>query len=237
MEPITEQQQTHQEELEQAAKRAIRMLPLHVVVPLLFWIGFQAAGYSMDWKAFGLGALGWTIALLLRGPISALVMKMPQEKGKKIIVASSGVLEESVRLILLALTSSAAGWAVSVGQGWAAVEVVFTMVNVILIASLVNRTDEKAMQAKQMLAAQSTTHASPLWGILERIWASAFHIGCTLIVAFQPWAVVLLIPLHSGLNAIAVRLAARSVGRSSLFVGVTGIVVFIVGLVAIHNLH
>lgn len=231
-----EKRQSHQEDLDRAAKRAIRMLPLYVAVPVLFWIGFRAAGYPMDWKAFGLGALGWTIALLLRGPVSALVMKMPQEKGQHIIVASSGVLEESVRLILLALTSTATGWAVSVGQGWAAVEVAFTMVNVILIASLVNRTDEKAMQAKQWLAAQNTTHASPLWGILERVWASAFHIGSTLIVAFQPWAVVLLIPLHSGLNAIAVRLAARSVGRSSLFVGVTGAVVFIIGLVVLHDL-
>jgi len=214
-----------------AAKRAIVILPLYLVVPVLFWLGFRAAGYEMDWKAFGLGALGWFIALLLRGPISAFTMKLPQEKSKKIMVASSGVLEESARLLLIVLTSAASGWAVSAGQGWAAVEVVFTMVNVVVMASLIRRTDEKAMQAKQILAAQGTANASPLWGVLERIWASAFHIGCTVIVASLPWSVVLLIPLHSGLNSVAVRLAAaRSVGHSSLFIGITGIAVFVVGL-------
>jgi hypothetical protein len=215
---------------QKATKRALLFLPLYLAVPALFWLGFQAAGYEMDWKGFGLGALGWFIALLLRGPVSAMVIKLPQEKAKNIVGLSSGLLEESTRLALLAITSYSASWAVSAGQGWAAIEVVFTMVNVVVLASLANKTDEKSVQAKQFLAAQGTLNASPLWGIMERVWASAFHIGCTLIVASNPWTVVLLIPLHSALNWFAVRLVSRSIGMTSLLVAAVGAAALAIGL-------
>lgn len=213
-----------------AANRALRILPLYVAVPLLFWFGFHAAGWSLDWKAFGLGALGWLIALALRGPILALGTKGKPAAAKIMMAASSGILEETVRLALLLLTSVGTSWAVSVGQGWAAIEVLFVMMNVVAIASLGKRTDEKAVQVRRMLASQGTLHASPLWGVLERVWASAFHIGATLVVARHPWTVTLLVPLHSGLNWLAVRLVARSVWQSSLLLAVVGTAVFLVGL-------
>jgi len=233
MNTTAEHPDSNYEVFNQATRRSLLSLPLFIVVPFLFWLGFRTAGFDLEWKAFGLGALGWFIALILRGPLSALVMKMPQERAKNIIVASSGVLEESTRLVLLAVTSVTSSWAISVGQGWAAIEVLFTMVNIVVIASLVKRTDEKAVQAKQFLESQGTIHASPLWGVLERIWASAFHIGCTLIVAFVPWTVVLLIPLHSSLNWFAVRIAAHSVWKSSLFVAVVGVATIVVGILFI----
>jgi len=52
------------------------------------------------------------------------------------------------------LTSTSFSWAISLGQGWAAVEVSFTIVNGIVLISLSNKTDEKAMQAKEMIKAQ-----------------------------------------------------------------------------------
>jgi hypothetical protein len=226
------QRQDYDNELyRRAVKRSLRSLPLYLGVPLMVWLGFEAAGHPMDWKGFGIGALGWLIALALRGPVSAAVAKLPQEKGRNIVGLSSGVLEESTRLVVLALTSFSSSWALSVGQGWAAIEVVFAMVNVAVLASLADKTDEKAMQAKQFLAAQGQLESSPLWGVLERIWASAFHIGCTLIVAAVPWTVAVLIPLHSGLNWAAVRLtAARSIGTASLFIAVIGIGTLAAGL-------
>ena len=227
---VTEKHTDSLDLFQQAAGRALRSLPLYLIVPLLFWLGFRAAGWDMEWKAFGLGALGWLIALALRGPIGAMGTRWKQETVKNIMAASSGVLEETVRLALLLLTSAGTSWAVSVGQGWAAIEVLFVMVNVVAMASLGKRTDEKAVQARQLLESQGTLHVSPLWGVLERIWASAFHIGATLVVARHPWSVALLVPLHSGLNWFAVRIAARSVRQSSLFIAVVGTAVLIVGL-------
>ncbi len=213
-----------------AVKRGLMSLPLYILVPAVFWLGFELAGYEMSWRGFGLGALGWFIALALRGPIGAASMKLSQDAAKNLMIASSGVLEESARLILIALTSATTSWALSVGQGWAAIEVLYTMVTVIAIASLAKKTDEKSMQAKRMLEAQGTVQASPLWGILERIWASAFHIGSTLVVAKYPWAVIALIPIHSGLNWFGVKLAARAVWQSSVFIACLGACMLAIGL-------
>jgi hypothetical protein len=222
-----------EEAFRKAAGRGIRFLPLYLFVPVLFWLGFGWAGYWADWRAFGLGALGWVIALVLRGPVSVLVHKLPKDKGGAIAVISSGVLEEPTRLVLLLITSQSAGWAISLGQGWAAVEVAFTMINILVIASLAGKTDEKSMQAKQMLAAQGNLTASPLYGIVERISASAFHIGATLIAAAVPWMIVVLVPLHSGLNWGAVKLAGTSVKRTEAFVAAVGLITLAAGILLI----
>jgi len=218
-----------------ATKRALLTLPLYVLVPVLFMFAFNMAGYAPEWKAFGLGALGWFVALLLRGPVSALVAKLPEQKARNIVGLSSGPLEESIRLLLVALTSvsvSASG-VVAAGQGWAAIEVLFTIVNIVALSALANKTDEKAMEAKKFLAAQGQLNVSSLWGVLERIWASAFHIGATMIVAFNPWTVIVLIPLHSGLNWFAVQFLNQSFLKSSMFVAIVGIVTFIIGLLVL----
>ncbi|WP_379128297.1 hypothetical protein [Paenibacillus sp. sgz500958] len=210
--------------------KALKFLPLYILVPLLYWAFFKMMGYDMNWKGFGLGALGWFIALFLRGPLSLLVQKWPQERAKKVIVSSSGVLEESVRLGLLTLTAVSFPWAVSLGQGWAAIEVLFVIINIIVIVSMIKRTDEKAVQAKELLLAQGNLQASPLWGILERIWASAFHIGAALVIAHHFWLVLIMIPLHSGLNLAAVRMAKTSVFRGSLLVAAVGLITLVSGI-------
>ncbi|GFN30047.1 YhfC family glutamic-type intramembrane protease [Paenibacillus xylaniclasticus] len=230
MSTAIERNEHFDDKLANASRKAILSFPLYIAVPVLFAVSFWIAGYEVEWGAYGLGALGWVIALFLRGPISALVMNMPQERAKTIMVASSGVTEESVRLVLLALTSFGPTWALSVGQGWAAVEVLFVLINIVAIRSLANRTDEKAMQAKQMLEASGNIQSSPLWGVLERIWASAIHIGATLIVAYEPWTVVALIPVHSAINFIGVRLAAKSLLRSSVFVAAVGCALLLLGV-------
>src|SRR5438132_336432 len=90
-----------QEQFAKATNQAKYFLPIYILVPLAFWAAFHFSGIEMVWRAFGLGALGWLIALFLRGPLSAIVMKMPKEKANTIIVSSSGVFEECVRLGVL----------------------------------------------------------------------------------------------------------------------------------------
>jgi hypothetical protein len=209
-------------------------LPVYILVPLAFWAAFHFSGIEMEWQALGLGALGWVIALFLRGPLSAIVMKMPKEKATTIIVGSSGVFEECIRVAVLMLTSMTFSWSVSIGQGWAAVEVLFVMINVIVLVSLAKRTDEKAMQAKEMLKLQGNLSAGPLWGVFERIFASAFHIGCTLLAAKYPWLVVLLIPLHSFVNLTAIKLAKKSIVQTELTIASVGGIVLAAGIIVLH---
>jgi hypothetical protein len=225
---------TTQEQFEKAMNKAKYFLPIYILVPFAFWIAFHYSGIVMDWRAFGLGALGWVIALFLRGPLSAIVMKMPKEKAQTIVVGSSGVFEECVRLVMLLLTGMTFSWSLSLGQGWAAVEVLFVIINVTVMISLAKRTDEKAMQAKEMLAIQGNLSSSPMWGIFERIFASAFHIGCTLIVAKYPLTVVLLIPLHSSVNLMAVKLVKKSVVTVELIIAGVGAIALLIGLSLFH---
>jgi hypothetical protein len=90
------------------------------------------------------------------------------------------------------------------------------------------------MQAKEMLKLQGNLSAGPLWGVFERIFASAIHIGCTLIIAKYPWTVVELIPLHSSVNLVAVKFLKKSVVAVELFIAVIGTVLLAVGL-SIYN--
>lgn len=231
---IEDEQDVTQQQFEKAVHKAKYFLPLYMLVPAAFWAAFYYSGTEMEWKAFGLGTLGWGIALFLRGPLSAIVMKLPKEKATTIVVASSGVFEECVRITILLLTSMTYSWSLSLGQGWAAVEVLFTMVNVIALTTLAKRTDEKAMQAKEMLRMQGNLNASPMWGIVERISASAFHIGCTLLVAKYPWTVVLLIPLHSFVNLSAIKLAKKSIVQMELVIASIGMFILALGIIVFH---
>lgn len=231
---IVDERDVTEQQFDKALKKAKYFLPLYIFVPAAFWVAFHFSGTEIEWRAYGLGALGWLIALFLRGPLSAIVMKLSKEKATTIVVISSGVFEECVRIAILMLTSRTYSWSVSIGQGWAAVEVLFVILNVIIIASLSRRTDEKAMQAKEMLKMQGNLTASPLWGVIERIFASAFHIGCTLLAAKYPWLVVLLIPLHSFVNLTALKLAKKSIVQTELLIAAIGTIVLVAGISVLH---
>ncbi|KPV57032.1 hypothetical protein QJ48_24360 [Paenibacillus sp. A3] len=211
-------------------RRFYMAIPLYLAVPAAFWLAFRYAGFPADWAAFGIGAAGWWAALLLRGPIALLVRKQPKERAGLLVAAASGPLEEGVRLLALWITGFSLNSALSLGQGWAAIEVVFAVVNGIVLASIIKRTDEKAMQAKAFLESTGQMNSSPLWGVLERLFASMFHIGSTLLIAHMPWLLLLMIPAHTGFNLVSVRLAKRSLPLTELFVAAVGIVTITAGL-------
>lgn len=215
---------------EQLTRTFFRCIPLYLAVPVAIWLIFAFAGMTLDWKAFGIGALGWFIALMLRGPVSLLVKRLPQHRAKTWIIAASGPLEEGIRLAVIALTGASFSNALSVGQGWAAIEVLFTVINGIVLASVLHRDDEKAQQAKELLQASGYDTSHPLWGVWERLFASAFHIGATLLIATSPLLLILLVPLHSGFNLISVSLSSRSMVLTQMFVAVVGTAVLTAGL-------
>lgn len=217
----------------ESGRRFYFAIPLFLLVPVGFWLSFDHSGIPMNWYAFGFGALGWFIALGLRGPVSLVGRFMTKDKTTTIIVASSGPLEEIVRLLLLALTSVAFSWSVSVGQGWAAIEVLFAVVNQIVLTIIVQRTDEKAIQAKEFLESSGTLNLSPIWGVLERIFASAFHIGSTILVASNFWLVIVMIPIHSAINLGALKLSKKSIVLTEVFMGVVGTLTLLVSLLVV----
>lgn len=213
--------------------KSLFVLPFYFLIPLLFGLIFNHFGVTFGWKGFGMGALGWVIALFLRGPVSAIALKKAsKERARLIVTSASGPLEELTRLVLLLLTASSYSWAASVGQGWAGVEVVFTVINVVVLLSLINREDEKAKQAVEILISQGKLGHHPAWGLVERVFASAYHIGATLIIAAIPWLVLILIPFHSFFNIYTEKiLEKKSVVYAEGFVALCGALVLVIGLV------
>ena len=121
---------------------------------------------KISWLAVGIGALGWIVALALRTPIIVVARRAPKDREwpKNLVVLASGPCEEIVRLVALLIfgrssSPSRCRWAF----GWASIEVIYAVVQAVAMAQLMGRTDEKALQARAMLAAQG----------MERVTAEA----------------------------------------------------------------
>lgn len=183
-----------------------------------------------------LGAAGWLIALVLRQPVALIAMKVKgQETANTIVGWSSGPAEETVRLVMVLLVVAAWPEAVWFGVGWAGIEILFAMVNSLALASIVGKDDEKSRQALEVLSAMGTTAPPhPAWGFLERLSASAMHIGFTLLVFVQPWLVLVTLPLHSLINMMTVRFVKRSVAAVEVGLAIAGVVILAAGILALQ---
>lgn len=209
---------------------------LILFVPFIYAFGFIAMDVSLVWLAFGLGAAGWILAALLRGPLLALVHRpgISPERSQIMGVLISGPCEEVLRLLALLLIGRSFARAVSLGLGWTTIEIVYTAIHGSIALSLMSHQDEKARQARSLLVKmgmeKQLMNAIPLWGILERISASALHIGWTLLIAWQPLLVLLTIVLHSGTNVAAVALVHRSIVLMEYILLMAGCLILLAGL-------
>jgi hypothetical protein len=187
----------------------------------------------------GLGAGGWLVALALRGPVALLVrgLRVPEEQAKYWIGAASGPAEESVRVVLLLLIGASFRQALWLGFGWATIEVLYTILSGFILASLLGRTDPEAEKAREVLQSQGLLRESgAVYGVIERIGATALHIGFTLLVAWHPLIAVVTAIVHSAVNLITVRLARRSLALTEAMIVIAGIVTFLLGLAAFGRL-
>lgn len=214
--------QTKHLENKRLAQRFLYFIPLFLLVPMAFWQLFEWLGYAMNWAAFGIGAAGWYVALMLRIPLQLLVRNLPQERAVRIVGWFSGPAEESLRVLALAVFGAAFPYALSLGQGWAAIEVAFTILNGAILGKVLSRQDEKSIQVRAILEQQGTYGKSPLWGIVERIFASCLHIGFTLICAYNLWLALVLIPLHSATNMVIVATVRRNMLLGQALLAVVG---------------
>jgi hypothetical protein len=186
-------------------------IPLVVAVPIAYGAVFTDLGHPPLIPALLAGAAGWLVALVLRTPIGLVGMKVTgsTERTQRWVVASCGPLEESVRLAVLLLVGRDLSTALWIGLGWAALDVAHTIANGIALARLARRKDPEAEQARAMLPPSALSASAPLWGVVERAWASALHIGFTLVLAAVPIAVLLTAPIRSAVNVGALWLTER----------------------------
>jgi hypothetical protein len=220
-------------------RKSLIAVPLMLFVPVIMGAGCYLWGGDVSWLAVGVGALGWVIALALRAPLIAVTQRLPKDREwpKTLIILASGPCEEAVRLAALLIFGRSFPFALWLGFGWASIEVIYGVIQAVAMARLMGRTDEKALQARAMLAAQgldkAATQAPVATGAIERISASALHIGFTLLLAAQPLLALVTIPVHSLTNLIATRLMRRSVFWTEVFIALVGATALVAGGFAI----
>jgi hypothetical protein len=216
--------------------------PLYFLAPLPFFILADFLEITIDYNSLLLGMLGWWAALLLRIPIILYVKKkkLEQKKSNKLIVGFSGPTEEITRLVLLLIIGLNAPNAYAVGLGWAIIEIVYGLIQIIGLGVLEQKTDEKAEEAKvlmkQMGMDKSLAPSTPFWGALERLTATAVHIGFSLLLVFSPYVLIVTIPLHSFINFLVVKMNKTSIGKSQIsFCIIGGLILFVGILLAFQN--
>lgn len=206
-------------------RNLIVAVPLVVATLLPFVFLAGTLNILLEWRLVGFGALGWWLALLARGPVILLARKLTVDKARTLVVSVSGPSEELVRLALLFILGLNIDNAYALGLGWAAVEIVYSLLQSFALGALAQRTDKKAKQAKALLEQQgmlkSMEPTAPFWGIVERLSANAIHVGLSLLLVFSPWLVVVTAPLHSTLNLLVTRLFKHSMAiAEAVFLGV-----------------
>lgn len=210
--------------------------PLYFLAPLPFFLLAYFIDIQIDSSSVLLGALGWWLALLLRVPVILFVRfkKIEQKKSNKLIVGISGPTEEITRLILLLIIGLNSPNSYSVGLGWAMIEVVYGLIQIIGIGVLEQKTDAKAEEAKilmkQMGMDKSLAPSTPFWGALERVTAAAVHIGFSLLLVFSPYVIILTMPLHSFINFLVVKMNKTSIRKSQLRFLIIGCVILLLGI-------
>ena len=207
--------------------------PLTLLVPVGYALLGMIWDIELSWTAILFGALGWLIALALRAPVAIATKQMVDSQNvlQRVIVASSGFLEEPARLIVLLLVGRDFEIAYSIGLGWAAIEVVYTVINSFVIGSLTVRTDEKSKEAlKQLDEMGVLSETAPFLGIFERITSSAVHIGFAMLIAVWPAFVVAAIPIHSATNMGILAVNMRSKIGAQLMLALIATVIFVGGL-------
>ncbi len=216
-------------------------LPVIAIVPVVIAVILASTLAPVRAGAAALGAAGWLVAIALRVPAIAFVLRMPKLNTPKImapfLALISGPVEELIRLLLVLFGVKGFGSVLWAGFGWAAIEVVYTLVNALVLRRLLLDTSASAAGARRLLVSmgilQYVQCLVPLLGAVERAGVSLLHIGFTLLLGWNPWLMLLTMPTHSATNLCAVRLIKkRSVILMETIVVAVGATAFALGLLA-----
>lgn len=206
--------------------------PLLLIVPLIYLLAFNTLGQgSLPIRPFCLGLLGWSVALFLRTPMLVLIFRLTHNVKEQVVAAMAGPAEESVRLLAVLFLQANFASAISLGLGWASIEVLYALVSGFSTVRILSRGGVGALQLKKrFLDTGLTVPATVYSGIIERLSATALHIGFTLLLAYHPLLILITLPLHSLVNVGAITLNNRSALATQTLIALFGITTLLVGL-------
>lgn len=216
--------------------------PLYLLVPLPFYIIAHYLKIDIDYKLILLGALGWWLALIIRIPLIVFIKKrnIDLKTSSRLTIGMSGPAEETVRLIILIQVGFSISNAYSLGLGWAMIEIIYGLIQIIGLGVLERKTDAKALEAKafmkQMGMDKTLESSIPYWGVLERVSATAIHIGFSLLLTFSPLFILISTPLHSLVNFYVVKMNKISISKSQLGLFTIGLILMVLAyIISIKN--
>ena len=205
--------------------------PLLLIVPFIYLVGFNSLGQEIRVWPFCLGVLGWSSALLLRAPLMVLTFRLTHNMKEQVGAAMAGPAEESVRLLAVLFLQANFAGAISLGLGWATIEVFYALVSGFGTVVILSKGGVGAWQLKKrFLDIGVSVPATVYAGIFERVSATALHIGFTLLLAYHPLLILITLPLHSLVNVGAINLVRRSALATQLLLAVLGIATLAVGI-------
>lgn len=209
-------------------------VPALLLVAAAYLYSFRLFGVTPSWGLVGLGALGWVVALNLRLPFIPLVKRMEREKAGRFMAILAGPCEELVRLAAILIFGRTLPIALSIGIGWGVVEILYTIFAAGARTALMGKDDEKARQAKAILEEQGMLKIPAGWlvGVWERLFATGIHVGFTLLMAWNPWLVLVLTPVHSLIDLAIPLFVKRSIWIVEGIVTVAGGAAVVLGLLA-----
>jgi hypothetical protein len=237
---MTEQDnsKTYQDASRDLTRELIVTAPLYLLVPVLFAVLALIWEIELSLGWILLGAAGWLVALFLRAPVAMISQRLTTNSDtvRQVVILSSGPAEELVRLAVVLITAANLDVAYAIGLGWGGIEVIYALINGFMIATLLKRTDEEAIKARQTMEEMGLLRVGlrPLYGVVERVAVTAVHIGFTLLLAFQPLLLLIIMPVHSFVNYGFVVMMRRRVNIALILLALMGIglVAYSLGLVA-----
>jgi hypothetical protein len=170
----------------------------------------SGAGLSLGPASFGAG--GWMASLLARAPLAIyLQRRLSPTRARWVLIAASGPVEELTRLAIIAKGNRNTQRAYSVGWGWAAAEAAYAVAGV----SVAAKVQPQATPDKDF----ATTGAHILIASVERLSATCFHVGVSLLVAQNRKRAWLSSFMHSAMNIATVKLSRSSPVAAQLVAG------------------
>jgi hypothetical protein len=206
--------------------------PLLLTVPIIYLLALNSLGQgSISVWPVCLGALGWTAALFLRTPMMVLLLKLTRKINEQVVAAMAGPAEEAVRLLVVIFLQAKFTGAISVGLGWASIEVVYTIISGFSTVAILSQGGVGAIQLRKRFAdAGQSVPVTVYSGVVERLSATALHTGFTLLLSYHPLLILLTVPLHSFTNVAAITLNNRSALATQLLIAILGMTTLLFGI-------
>jgi hypothetical protein len=205
--------------------------PWHLpIAPLAAMAGFALWSGSVAPVAFLAGFAGWVLAMVLRAPVAAALNKLGAGKTAMAngMLLASGPAEEITRWAALLLVGHGMGSVVWLGLGWSLSEALFSALSVQSVRRTLAAGGAKAAALEDHLRQAAPKGGNRLMAGLERLSATAAHVGFSVMVAAGgPW-VVAAMAAHTLFHAAGA--TALSLGKS---VALTEAVLLALGLGAL----